>query len=96
MGGLMDVDVLVEQVWFMLNEAGQNTFTRDEILGLIRKAAEKVSAGNMQHCFPIKPPPRSFTNAIAGESPGRGVRMPSGDRGMDKITGADRGDLSGA
>ena len=34
------------------------------------------------------------TNAIAGERPRRGVRMPTGDRVMDRMTGADGSDLS--
>jgi hypothetical protein len=90
----MDVDALLEQLERDMKETGRGAFRPAEVPGLVRAAIEKVMAKpdgcSEPSCpykdhFPIKPPekqprPPVFTNAVAGGTPRRGVRMPSGDR----------------
>lgn len=96
---LMDVDALVEQLERDMKETGRSAFRPYEVPGLVRAAVEKLSKEDRGHRFPIgepmgKRPPVFRTNAIAGEAPRRGVRTPTGDRAIDKMSGADRSDLS--
>ncbi len=92
MGGFVDVDALVKQLEKDMKRSGRGGFRPEEVPGLVRAAVEKLLKVEQKHCFPIKPS-EVCTNAIAGESPRRGVRTPSGDRVMDRITGADRSNL---
>ncbi len=93
MGGFVDVDALVKQLERDMKRTDRRVFRPEEVPGLVRVAAEEIFKDERKHCFPIKPP-EARTNAIAGESPRRGVRMASGDRAMDRLTGADEDDLS--
>ncbi len=93
MGDFMDVDALLAQLEADMKQTGRGAFRPHEVPGLVRAAAAKVLKAGRKYRFPIGKLSESHTNAIAGESPQRGARMPSGDRVMDRTTGADRSDL---
>ena len=79
MGGLVDVDALVEQLMTDLSASGRTAYRPKEIIELVQKAAGEVLKDRRKHCLAYGPP-LPCTNTVAGDVPRRGVRMPSGDR----------------
>jgi hypothetical protein len=68
----MDIEALLGQLDEDMKRTGRGGFRPDEIVGLVREAANKVLKGQGINHMPTREP--VFTNAIADESPQRGVR----------------------
>ncbi len=75
MGGLVDVDALVEQLEQDMKACGRGGFRPYEVPGLVRAAAEKILSVERSRRFPIGEPREVRTNAIAEGGSRRGVRM---------------------